>query len=120
MQEVNITQEIVRDDETMTMIADRGFLPITIGTKVYEVTRYRNTFYNVSGDGKVKTNTEFALTDDKGKYWSVTKPVSSWSANKPIFANYYTAISMTGGSMKRKGEEVRLEDDGAGSITPIK
>lgn len=111
MQEVNITQETIRDDETMTMIAERGLLPIIIGTKVYEVTRYRNTFYNVSGDGKVTSKTEFALTDSKGKYWSVTKPV---------FAIYYTAISMTGGPMKRKGEEVRFADDGAGSITRIK
>lgn len=111
MQEVNITQEVIRDDETMTMIAERGLPPVIVGTKVYEVTRYRNTYYNIMGDGKTTHKTEFALTGSDNKYWSL---------NKSYNGDEYMPVSMTGREMRRKGNVVKFKDDGNGSVVRVK
>lgn len=111
MQDININQEVIRDDEVMTMIAERGLMPVIIGTKVYEVTRYQNTYYNLMGDGKTTHKTDFAITGSDNKYWTL---------NKSYNGDEYVPVSMTGREMRRGGNIVKFKDDGNGSIERIK
>lgn len=111
MQEINLTQETIRNDDVMTMIAERGLSPVIIGTKVYEVTRYQKTFYNLMGDGKTTHKVEFALTGADDKYWVL---------NRSYTNGEYIPVSMTGREMRRQGDVVKFKDDGQGSIVRVK